>query len=83
MAKEKIQIRPDSYAGTDVPNASMQTLDSIPATSGFKFNPQVRTPSQDDSITDLVLEGGQSGDTPHGDDTFNMTHAMGQDMDAV
>lgn len=76
MANPAIQIRPDSYSGTDVPNASMQSLTSIPASTGFKFNPQVRTADQGESMTDLVLEGGQSGDTPHGDDTFNMTHAM-------
>lgn len=70
MAQPKIQVRPDSYEGTG-PNMSMAK-----ATSGFKFNPQVRTASQDVSMTSLVLEQGQSGDTPHGDDTFNMTHAM-------
>lgn len=84
MANPKIQVRKDSYDIADNAGRSNASLAvNVPRDQGFEFRPQVRTAGPDFSIPDMVLEQGQSGDTPHGDDTFNMTHSMPESRSAT
>ena len=75
MTQPKIQVRKDSYDIANKATRSMQTLDTIPATSGFEGRPQVRSADQGVGNQQLVQVDGQSGDTVGDNDTFNMQHA--------